>query len=198
MDITFRTETADDAGSVRRLVEEAFGDEGPQIAELVAALRAHACGRDGLSLLAVLDGLIVGHTMLTRSRLDTFRRTVDVAVLAPVAVAPSHHGMGIGTALVGHAIEVAGSAGFPVVFVEGDPAFYGRLGFRAGKPLGFRKPSIRVPDDAFQAILLPAHEEWMTGTLVYAEPFWDIDCVGLREPGFLDWLADEVAAGRQL
>ena len=29
---------------------------------------------------------------------------------------------------------------------------------------------------------LPAYETWMTGTLVYAWPFWALDCVGLRDP----------------
>jgi putative acetyltransferase len=29
---------------------------------------------------------------------------------------------------------------------------------------------------------LPAYEPWMTGTLVYADPFWRLDCVGLRHP----------------
>jgi predicted N-acetyltransferase YhbS len=33
-----------------------------------------------------------------------------------------------------------------------------------------------------QVLRLPAYEPWMTGTLVYAEPFWRHDAVGLREP----------------
>lgn len=70
----------------------------------------------------------------------------------------------------------------PLVFLEGDPAFYRRVGFVAGGPLGFRKPSLRIPDGAFQVVRLPAHEAWMTGTLVYAETFWRHDAVGLRGP----------------
>ena len=31
-------------------------------------------------------------------------------------------------------------------------------------------------------IKLPEYEPWMTGTLVYAEPFWRHDLVGLRDP----------------
>ena len=27
---------------------------------------------------------------------------------------------------------------------------------------------------------LPSYEDWMTGTLVYAQEFWRHDCVGLR------------------
>jgi putative acetyltransferase len=47
---------------------------------------------------------------------------------------------------------------------------------------GFRKPSLRIPDDAFQVAALAAYEPWMTGTLVYSATFWVHDCVGLRDP----------------
>ena len=66
-------------------------------------------------------------------------------------------------------------------FVEGDPGYYARLGFRPADTLGFRKPSLRIPDAAFQVMTLTANEPWMTGTLVYAATFWDLDCVGLRD-----------------
>ena len=69
----------------------------------------------------------------------------------------------------------------PVVFLEGPPDYYARLGFSAGAEQGFRKPSLRIPDAAFQAIQLAAWAPCMTGTLVYAEPFWRHDAVGLRD-----------------
>jgi putative acetyltransferase len=31
-------------------------------------------------------------------------------------------------------------------------------------------------------VVLAAHEEWMTGRLVYCDAFWELDCVGLRDP----------------
>jgi putative acetyltransferase len=69
----------------------------------------------------------------------------------------------------------------PVVFLDGDPGYYSRFEFQAGGPQGFRKPSLPIPDAAFQAIRLAGHEAWMTGTLVYAEAFWRHDCVGRRD-----------------
>jgi putative acetyltransferase len=48
--------------------------------------------------------------------------------------------------------------------------------------LGFRKPSLRIPDDGFQVRLLEGYEPWMTGTLVYSPTFWEHDMVGLRKP----------------
>jgi putative acetyltransferase len=76
-----------------------------------------------------------------------------------------------------------GDHGIVVVFLEGSPDYYPRFGFVPGGTLGFRKPSLRIPDAAFQVATLPAYEPWMTGTLVYSEPFWRHDSVGLRDPG---------------
>ena len=63
----------------------------------------------------------------------------------------------------------------------GDPDAVGLVA-EDGADLGFRKPSLRIPDAAFQVHPLSAHEPWMTGTLVYAAAFWELDCVGLRDP----------------
>ena len=71
--------------------------------------------------------------------------------------------------------------GVPLVFLEGPPSYYARLGFEQAEPLGFRKPSLRIPDRAFQVFRLPAYEPEMTGTLVYAQIWWDHDAVGLRD-----------------
>jgi putative acetyltransferase len=70
----------------------------------------------------------------------------------------------------------------PVVSVEGPPQYYSRFGFEPGSAQGFRKPSLRIPDAAFQALRLASYEPWMTGTLVYSETFWRHDAVGLRDP----------------
>jgi putative acetyltransferase len=64
---------------------------------------------------------------------------------------------------------------------KGDPRYYSRAGFTPGRERGFRKPSLRIPDTAFQALPLSAHRPWMNGTLVYSATFWNNDCVGLRD-----------------
>lgn len=162
------------------LVLDAFGD--PVVAELVDVLRGSPDWVDGLSFVAELGGRLVGHILFTRSLLDAPRRLVPVLVLSPVSVAADVQARGIGTALVRHGLAEVAGRHEPLVFVEGDPAYYARFGFEPATPLGFRRPSLRIPKPAFQVVRQATHEPWMTGTLVYARAFWDLDCVGLRDP----------------
>jgi putative acetyltransferase len=178
-----REELPGDKEPVRDIHLRAFGgDHGPVVADLVDTLRETITPTDGLSLVAEHDGQIVGHVMFTRSLLDAPRRLVEVQVLSPLAVLPDYHKRGIGSALVRQGLKALAERAVPLVFLEGDPGYYSRFGFAPGCDLGFRKPSLRIPDGAFQAIRLPEYEPWMTGTLVYAEPFWRHDSVGLRDP----------------
>jgi len=178
-----REELPGDRESVREIHQRAFGgDHGLVVADLVDSLRETITPKDGLSLVAGHDGQIVGHVMFTVSLLDAPRRLVDVHVLSPLGVMPGQQKRGIGSALVRKGLRVLAQRAVPLVFLEGDPRYYSRFGFAPGGDLGFRKPSLRIPDNAFQVITLPAYEAWMTGTLVYAEPFWRHDLVGLRDP----------------
>lgn len=164
---------------VRAVVEAAFDD--PVVGELADALRRSTDAVPGLSIVAELDGEVVGHILFTRSLLDAPRRLVRVLVLSPVSVAPTRQRRGFGTALIRHGLdEVRHRRDEPLVFLEGNPAYYARFGFEAGEPLGFRRPSLRIPEPAFQVVRMPSWESWMTGTLVYSRVFWDFDCVGLR------------------
>jgi putative acetyltransferase len=177
-----REERPGDRESVWNLQRRAFGDHGVVVADLVDALRETITATDGLSLVAEQDGQLVGHVMFTRSLLDAPRRLIGVQVLSPLGVLPAHQKRGIGSALVRHGLKALAEQDAPLVFLEGDPRYYSRFGFTPGGDHGFRKPSLRIPDAAFQVIKLPHYEPWMTGTLVYAEPFWRYDCVGLRDP----------------
>lgn len=180
--VDVRDERLGDEAAVRELHLAAFGDHGRVVAGLVETLRLTMTPDQGLSLVAERDGQVAGHVMFTRSLLDAPRRLVEVQVLSPLAVAPECQGSGIGSALVTRGLELVAAKSVPVVFLEGSPGYYPRFGFAPGAGQGFRKPSLRIPDAAFQALRLPAYEPWMTGTLVYSAPFWEHDAVGLRDP----------------
>lgn len=174
-----RPDSPADRAAVHDLTVLAFGDEGLKVAHLVEQLQ----GTDayaGLSFIAESERRVVGHTMLTRSWVDAPERLVDVLVLSPLSVRPDRQREGIGRALVEHALAAADEAGAPAVFLEGDPAYYGRLGFERASARGFSPPSTRIPDAACLVVTLTAYEPWMTGALVYSDRFWALDCVGLR------------------
>ncbi|MFI5710575.1 GNAT family N-acetyltransferase [Kribbella sp. NPDC051620] len=175
-----REELAGDGQAVRELHLQAFGGHGGVVSDLVDSLREAGAG--SLSLVAERGGRVVGHVMFTSSLLDAPRRLVEVQVLSPLAVRPEFHRHGIGSALVRYGLGILAERAVPLVWLEGDPGYYSRLGFEAGGGLGFRRPSLRIPEGAFQVFRLPEYERWMTGTLVYPDTFWRHDSVGLRSP----------------
>ncbi len=175
-----------DDAAVDEVVSRAFGEEeGPTIVALLALLAAS--GHRVAALVAERDGSVVGHVQLSRSWVDARERLVEVLVLSPLSVHPEAQGRGVGTALVAAALDHAATLGAPAVFLEGSPEYYGRRGFVRASPLGFTRPSVRIPDAACQVALLPAYEPWMTGALVYCDPFWATDAVGLRDPLLAQW-----------
>jgi putative acetyltransferase len=185
--VEIREEQPDDEEAVDGIHREAFGGEhGLGVAALVDELRVTGKTGDGLSLVAVGEDGVVGHVMFSRGVLDAPARLVAVGILSPVAVRPVMQGKGIAAALIGRGLELLDSLSVPAVFLEGDPGYYRRLGFVAAKPLGVRKPSLRIPDAAFQVLTLSAYEPWMTGMLVYPDAFWRHDAVGLRDVSSTD------------
>ena len=174
-----RPESPDDHAAVREVHARAFGD-GPRVPTLVDALRAAKAPLAPLSLVATIGGRVVGHVMLSACRLDALPRLVDVMSLSPLGVLPEFQGQGIGTRLVADALAEADSQGIPLVFLEGSPLYYGARGFSDATESGIRLPSLRYPPGTFQIAKLSSFEEWMTGTFVYSETFWAMDCVGVR------------------
>ncbi len=126
-----RAEQPGDAAAVHAVVLAAFGR--PAEADLVTALAAD--GDVAISLLAEMDGAIVGHVLFSPVAAP-FR----ALALAPVGVAPAHQRRGIATALIREGIDQARRAGWAAVFVLGDPAYYGRFGFDAALANGFVTP----------------------------------------------------------
>jgi putative acetyltransferase len=176
-----RHERPEDADAIAEVHRQAFGDYGGRIAALVDDLRALGGAGGGLSLIAEQSAGVVGHVMFSPALLDAPARLVGVQVLSPVGVVPEAQRQGIATALIEGGLRILSERQVPLVFLEGDPSFYSRLGFEPACPRGFRKPSLRIPDAGFQVMILPAREASMTGTLVYPEPFWSHDAVGLRD-----------------
>jgi putative acetyltransferase len=176
-----RPEQAQDHPAVRRVHARAFGDP-ERVPGLVDALRDAPGAIEPIALVATRHDQVVGHVLLSACRLDAQPRLVDVVSLSPLGVHPDHQRHGVGTRLIEAALKAADDRGVPLVFLEGSPTYYGKRGFQRADRFGFRSPSLRIPDPAFQVARLSSYEPWMTGTFVYSEAFWAHDCVGLRDP----------------
>jgi putative acetyltransferase len=176
--VRVRPQRPGELAAVLAVVGEAFGR--PVVAELVTRLQGSPAGQAGISLVADLDGDIVGHVQFSRCWVDAPEELVEVLSLSPLAVQPRHQGRGIGSHLVREALQAAQDAQWPLVFLEGSPTYYRRFGFEAAHTRGFTSPSTRIPEEAFQVAVLPGWDVSMTGAFVYADIFWELDCVGLR------------------
>jgi putative acetyltransferase len=179
-DIQTRPETEAEVGAVEAMHRRAFGESGEKIVTLVRMLRQAPAALAPISLVAVRGDVPIGHILLSAGRLDAAPRLVDVFTLSPLAVDPTQQRRGVGTALIAAALQEADRQAVPLVFLEGSSAYYGARGFKRASALGFRSPSLRIPDAAFQVARLSRFEQWMTGSFVYSEAFWALDCVGLR------------------
>lgn len=168
-DLVIRPERPDDHEAIRHVVAAAFGDD--READLVDAIRASEEYVPRLALVAVMDGQVVGHVMVSHTGLDDGSVRHRIFHLSPLAVAPDRQRTGIGAALVDAVVARAGELGAAFVVLEGDPGYYGRLGFEPSARYGI---VIDVPDwappEASQIRLL-ASPPTISGRVVYPPAF---------------------------
>ena len=154
-----RPERAEDFPAIRNVLVAAFGDD--EVADGVDRIRESWIYRPATSLVAVSDGEVVGHVMITGCTITSDAGERTVAMLTPLAVSPERQRLGIGAALVRSSLAGAEEAGEPFVMLEGSPKYYGALGFVPAREHGI-EPDYPMPDwappDAFQVYLLPAYD----------------------------------------
>ena len=160
-DVAVRPAAPDDYPVIRDLLKAAFG--GADEAKLVDALRLD--GDVVLELVALTDTAIVGHIVFSRLVVRGEKNT-DAVALAPLAVVPSHQGIGIGSALVGAGHERPAAAGERLSVVLGDTAYYGRFGYEHRRACDFE---CQYQGEHLQALAFA--EAPRSGTLVYARAF---------------------------
>jgi len=122
---TIHPETPADFAAISEVNRLAFGREGE--ASLVSGLRDG--GYALLSLVAEVDGQVVGHIMFSRQPIITDSGVVEAVALAVMAVLPTHQRQGIGSRLVEAGLKICTEQGHRIVTVVGHPKFYPRFGF---------------------------------------------------------------------
>ena len=182
--IAIREEQPDDVAAIRDINQRAFGQD--QEANIVDALRSN--GAALLSLVATLDGQVVGHIMYSPITIgdeaedDAARTgftlpdtptvsTVTGAALGPMSVLPEHQQHGIGSKLVESGNQKLKAAGCPFIIVLGHANFYPRFGFQPASTFGVRC-EWPVPDDAFMLLPLdPSATQSLSGLAKYRPEF---------------------------
>lgn len=136
----YRTETEDDFDQVEFLTREAFWNvyqPGCEEHYILHVLRGTPAVIPELNLVCEAGGRIVGHIFYTRSRvLSDGGGCFPVITFGPISVHPDMQGRGIGSALIRKTLARAAEMGFSGVVITGNPAYYGRFGFRPASDFG--------------------------------------------------------------
>lgn len=155
-----------DFATIERLYPDAFPHE--ELRPLVRRLLQET--PDVLSLVAIAESALIGHVVFTSCSVTD--GSGAVALLGPLAVATAWQKQGVGGALVRAGLDRLRSADFEQVYVLGDPAYYGRLGFEAERSVA---PPFPIPGEwreAWQSITLRNAAPRLRGTLS-VPPAWN-------------------------
>ncbi len=165
-----RASRAADRASLEDLYARAFPDEDllPLVRDLLAAeagVVSLAAVRGGASR----GGALAGHAVFTMCGIEG--RAEKVCLLGPLGVHPKFRRRGVGAALVREGLARMTADGACLVFVLGDPAYYGRFGFEAERNV---RPPYTLADewrDAWQALRLCGSGADLAGTLCVPAPW---------------------------
>jgi len=156
---------ADDIGGIEQLYKDAFPNE--DLLPLVRELQGLEQGV--LSLVGKYEAEIAGHICFTFCHVGDKKN--KAALLGPLAVKPTLHKQGIGTALAHEGFKLLKSLKAGYVIALGDPAFYSRFGFKTEDKV---RPPYPLPLEwhgAWQSIRLNNGEEPYEGILTVPEPW---------------------------
>lgn len=149
--IKVRAETPDDYRAIDVVNLSAF--EGEAEAQLVGELRKSGGFIPDLSLVAELNGRIVGHVVLSRVKLKSAAGSSEILALGPMSVVPSQSHRGIGSELIEAAVARAKPLCYSAIVVAGHPDYYLRFGFKPVQDWGITS-NLSIPDDALTAMEL--------------------------------------------
>lgn len=128
MNIRLAQET--DLDSILKVIETAFSDEENKvIMNLVQELSRETTSPSIKSLVAEVDNQVIGYVSYSPIVLKS-DSSISGYILAPLAVSPEHQKQGVGSNLITSGIDMLTRDGADVLLVYGDPAYYGRFGFK--------------------------------------------------------------------
>jgi len=128
--VIFRNSNQEDNDAICKLHVESFGDEeGPVIERLALEILNFKSDNPIYSFVIESNESIIGHIVFSPVTIEGCEKT-KAYILAPLAISSAHQKKGLGTKLISHGISKLKAQDIEVVFVFGDPDFYGRSGFK--------------------------------------------------------------------
>jgi predicted N-acetyltransferase YhbS len=122
-----RAERASDAVAREALLDACFGANRQM--RTCQRLRDGCAPAEGLALSAVREGRLVGTVRLWHVSAGG----IPALMLGPLAVEDSSRKLGVGAALMDHALAAAKARGHQAAILLGDAPYYARFGFSASK-----------------------------------------------------------------
>lgn len=151
---SIRRATGLDRDRIHELYLRTFpAQEGPDVARLAVSLLDEDTGPETISLVAELNGALVGHIAFSPVTADTDSDWMGY-ILAPLGVDPGYQKRRIGTKLVESGLAQLSESGVKIVFVYGDPKYYGKFGFEAETAASYLPPYELQYPFGWQAIFL--------------------------------------------
>lgn len=129
-----RAERGSDVAARETLLDVCFGEN--RHARTCQRIRDGRLPAEGLAFTAVAQGKLVGTVRLWH--VSAGGRAA--LVLGPLAVDPACQKLGVGGALMRHAIEAARKLGHAAIILLGDAPYYARFGFEAAKAAELHLP----------------------------------------------------------
>ena len=146
-----RPEDPGDLSAIDRIHQLAFGRQ--EEGKLVNSLRDS--GGLALSLVAEIEGEVIGHMALSPVTFDVDPTLAGGYGLGPIAVLPDYQRMGIGLQLIDAGLKRCRLMGGEVVVVLGHPGYYPKAGFKQASTYGIFC-EFDVPEEFFMLIELKA------------------------------------------
>lgn len=152
-----RVATSLDSEDIRDVHLCAFSEvEKQKVSTLALNLLGEETNPETISLVAEVEGAVVGHIGFSPVSITNDKSWIGY-ILAPLGVKPEYQKRQIGSKLLESGMKRLSEMGVNIVFVYGDPKYYGKFGFKPDVASRYSPPCELQYPSGWQAIAFNEH-----------------------------------------